>query len=108
MSQTVCLGGSVTLSVTTTGGNETYQWFTTSFGLIPGATNSTLTINPLNPGDDLGYFVSVTNACATVVSNVAFLIFGTELGEDPCTAIELTTIGTVNGDTTCLTPLILT
>jgi hypothetical protein len=72
VSSTINAGGSVTLSVTATGGSLTYQWFqgaapSTSNPVI-GATGTTLTVTP---AATTSYWVRVSNACGTANSSTA-------------------------------------
>ena len=55
---TVCVGGNVTLSVTATGTELTYQWYKSSV-LIPGASSNTYTINDVQETDYSNYTVVV-------------------------------------------------
>lgn len=79
-SQTVAPGGSVTYSVTATGGTLTYQWKKksnapfTSYNDIPGATGPSLTIEPINAGDAGLYRCHVRNECGQTISNACRII----------------------------------
>ncbi|HEX9980832.1 MAG TPA: PKD-like domain-containing protein [Flavobacterium sp.] len=80
--QTLCVGGTANFSVTASGTGLTYQWYNngsplSNVGSISGATSSTLTINPLTPGNassDYYCIVSGTSPCAPVTSSTAALI----------------------------------
>lgn len=68
--------GTVTLSVTATGSDLTYQWRKNGRNLpdggnISGATSSTLVISNLSPDDEAVYNVAVFNAGGSVVSRNA-------------------------------------
>ena len=80
VSQTVCEGMSVTLSVI--GGNSstfTYQWYKNGV-LIGSATNASLTIASALPSDSGNYTVEVSGNCGPVVtSNVAVLTVKTNV-----------------------------
>ena len=91
-SQSVCLGSSVTFSVSASGsGTVTYQWKKGGVD-IGGATSSSYTINPVTAGDAANYSVVVTSSCGSTTSNNATL-----------SIIPTTTIGTQPSDqTVCL------
>lgn len=73
ISQTIAVGGSVTFSATATGyPAPTYQWFK-GVTSIPGANNTSHTINPVSAVDAGDYTVTVTNAATSVTSNPATL-----------------------------------
>jgi hypothetical protein len=75
VSQSVCSGTNVTLSVTATGANLTYQWFNGA-SAITGATNSTYAITNATTANTGTYSVVVTGACGTpaaVTSNTVTL-----------------------------------
>lgn len=72
-SQTVLFGTAVTFTVGASGGQPiTYQWRKDGAN-IPGATGSSYTISNCSAGDSGSYTVVVTNAFASVTSNVATL-----------------------------------
>lgn len=72
-SQEVSAGGSATFSVTATGAPApTYQWRKNGQS-ISGATQSTLTLDPVSAGDVGSYTVRVQNATKTVTSDAAEL-----------------------------------
>jgi len=76
-SVTICFGPNATFSVVATGTGLTYQWQVNNgsgFVNIPGAVNSTLTVNNPGPVNFLQYRVIVTGACGSVISNTATLI----------------------------------
>jgi hypothetical protein len=60
-SQTAVEGGSASFTVAATGMSVRYQWHKVGAGPIPGATSSTLTINPVTFGHAGEYFVVVSN-----------------------------------------------
>lgn len=72
-------GGNVTLRVTATGSNLTYQWFKDG-SAIANATNSTLTLNNVQPANAGSYFVRVASGPISVDSAVAGL---TVITDDP-------------------------
>ena len=68
-----CVNGSVTFTVAAEGAVLTYQWQKNMVN-IPGATNSSYTIDPLADGDDGVYTCVVTGICGLKTSNPATLI----------------------------------
>jgi len=66
-------GGTVTLSVTASGGGLTYQWFFNGTNAISGANGSTLTLSNLNASAAGAYSVVVSNAVSSVTSSSAIL-----------------------------------
>lgn len=87
--ETLCDGGSTTLSVIATGvGTLTYQWLIDS-APIPGAMSSTLELGPVGPADDGAYSVAVTNSCGTTTTTpVVLTVLGPVVltgGPDPTT-----------------------
>jgi uncharacterized protein (TIGR03437 family) len=71
--QTACLGGSATFSVAASGaGTLSFQWRKGGVN-IPGATASSLTINPATASDAASYDVVVTSDCGVTTSNPATL-----------------------------------
>lgn len=72
--QSLAAGGNVTLSVTATGsGPLAYQWRRNS-SAVTGATNNTLTLNPVSINDAGDYSVVVTNRVGSVTSSTATLV----------------------------------
>jgi hypothetical protein len=72
-SQSACVGGSVTFSVTATGDGLTYQWRKAGVN-IAGATAATYTIASVVAGDAGNYDVVISGTCApAVTSNTASL-----------------------------------
>lgn len=67
-----CTGQSVQFIVSATGDSLYYQWVKNGFS-IPGATNPTLTFNPVGYSDTANYTVLVYNTCGSLMSNVANL-----------------------------------
>lgn len=68
LDQAVCLGDSVSFVVVATGGNPTYQWQYGNIDIL-GATNDTLTINPVTLLDTVSdYTVIVTGSCGSDTS----------------------------------------
>jgi len=75
--QTACEGGSATFSTTASGtGPFTYQWQKDGVD-IPGATSSSLTINPVSLGDAGTYRVIVTGTCGSATTAGALLTVNT-------------------------------
>jgi len=75
--QTACEGGSASFSTTASGtGPFTYQWQKDGVD-IPGATNSTLSINPVALSDAGTYRVVVTGTCGTDTTEGALLTVNT-------------------------------
>lgn len=73
LTQTLCAGNSVTLSVAATSSDAmTYVW-KKGIATIPTATSNSYTINPLATTDAANYTVEVTNSCGTTTSNSATL-----------------------------------
>ena len=73
VSQTICIGQSVTFSVTAAGTSPTYQWRKGGIN-IGGATASSYTINPVTAASAGNYDVIVTaSPCGSVTSAVATL-----------------------------------
>ncbi|WP_169516035.1 T9SS type B sorting domain-containing protein [Flavobacterium tegetincola] len=76
VSQTVCEGDLVTISVTATGTNLTYQWFKGATA-VAGATSSTLTIATATPANAGIYTCVITNPCQVVTTTTSELIVNT-------------------------------
>src|SRR5690606_29646573 len=73
-SQSICIGSSVTFSVTASGaGPLTYQWRKNG-GDIAGATSSSYTITGVTAGDVATYDVVITGSCASITSAGADLL----------------------------------
>lgn len=101
--QTVCFGQSVTLTVITNTSFNNYQWKKGGVD-IPGATNYTYTINPVNTADEGTYSVVVTNgtciatsvnATLTVVSSP--IISAQPLGSTICVGSPVSMSVTASG-----------
>ncbi len=71
-SQSVCVGGTASFSVSATGADLTYQWRKNT-SPIGGATASSLTINPVAAGDAASYDCVVTGTCGNATSSTASL-----------------------------------
>ncbi|MFH2143206.1 MAG: immunoglobulin domain-containing protein [Bacteroidota bacterium] len=72
-SQISCNSSDVTFSVTATGTTPySYQWMKDGLD-VSGATNSSLTIDPLSLADEGEYYCEVTNLCKTIPSDTAEL-----------------------------------
>ncbi len=69
-SQTVCSGTSLTLFVTASGTDLTYQWQKDTVD-VPGATAASLIINPVNPSDAGSYRVLIGGACLPALTSSA-------------------------------------
>ncbi len=69
---TVNPGTPVTLGVGVTGSPSSYQWRRNGVA-VPGATNSTYTMNPVTESHEGSYDVVVSNLAGTVTSSVAVL-----------------------------------
>ncbi|MFO7370359.1 MAG: immunoglobulin domain-containing protein [Bacteroidales bacterium] len=74
--QTLCAGANATFTVTAAGSGLTYLWRKNGTN-IPGATNSSYTINNITTADAANYTVVVTGTCGTVTSNAAALVVNT-------------------------------
>jgi hypothetical protein len=73
MSQSVSLGGTVTLQVSVTGtGPLGYQWYCNSWSL-PAATNASLVLTNLDQSKAGAYQVVVTNSVGQAFSQLAYL-----------------------------------
>ncbi len=64
-------GQNISISVTATGPDLSYQWYKSTTEPIAGATTSTLSLNSVTTGDSGSYFVTVTNERGTTTSNTA-------------------------------------
>jgi hypothetical protein len=86
LSQVVCTGDLVTLSVTATANVPlTFQWRMNGVD-IPGAVNANLTIVPFNADDEGVYDVVVIGECSSLVSNFALL----QINDCICESIVIT------------------
>ncbi len=72
---TICSGNNVTLSVTATGGDLTYQWKRN--GVNVGTSSPTYTINGATPAQAGIYTVYISNSCGNVTSATATLTVNT-------------------------------
>ncbi len=73
LSQAVCEGGSLTLSVDGTGTNPiTYQWYFNG-AAISGANSNTYSINPVSSTDGGNYVCILSNFCGSDTSSSALL-----------------------------------
>lgn len=70
--QSVCQGGSATLSVSATGAELSYQWRRNSVN-IPGANANNLSLNNVQAADAGSYDVVISGPCGTVTSNAAVI-----------------------------------
>ena len=65
---TACEGDNVTLSVTATGSNLTYQWYKSGVS-ISGATSASYTMSNVTTADASTYYCEVSGDCGNVTSN---------------------------------------
>ncbi len=75
-----CVGGSVSLSVTATGANLTYQWRKNGVNVpntVPGYNQATLTFNPVQASDAGLYDVVITGLCGNQTSTAVNLVVAT-------------------------------
>jgi len=73
-SNTVCSGASPSFSVTASGTSPiTYQWYKNNNTIATNATNSTYNIASAASADEADYFVTASNSCNTVQSNMISL-----------------------------------
>jgi len=108
VSQSVCLGGSVSFSVVASGGALSYQWYNgatalTNGGTILGATSATLTINSVANSDaGTQYYCVVSNNCSGSVTsdNATLLINAISVGGNVTSSIPNVTPA-VNSITEC-------
>src|SRR5271169_3988836 len=89
VSQHVCTGSSIVLSVTASYASS-YQW---NFNAtpIPGAISSTYTISTAAPANAGNYTVTVTNGAASVTSAVATIAVGSQITSNPASVTILAT-----------------
>jgi Immunoglobulin I-set domain len=89
VSQHVCTGSNIVLSVTASYA-ATYQWSFNSTP-IPGATSSTYTISTAAAANAGNYTVTVTNGAASVTSAVATIAVGSQITSNPASVTILPT-----------------
>ena len=89
VSQHVCSGSSIVLSVTASYA-ASYQWNLDGTP-IPGATSSTYTIPTAAPVNAGNYTVTVTNGAASVTSAVATIAVGSQITSNPASVTILPT-----------------
>jgi len=89
VSQHVCTGSAIVLSVTASYASS-YQW---NFNAtpIPGAISSTYTISTAVPANAGNYTVTVTNGAASVTSAVATIAVGSQITSNPASVTILPT-----------------
>lgn len=75
-STTGCIGDPVTFEVVAYPQGVTYEWRKDGTPIVPAETGSTLTINPVGPGDAGSYDVVVTHGLKTKTSSAATLTVG--------------------------------
>ncbi|MGV9004261.1 beta strand repeat-containing protein [Flavobacterium sp.] len=79
LTQTVCLGDSVSLTVTATGGSLNYQWYKgltllIDGGTISGSTSATLSFSSTSLSDSAtDYTCVISNSCGLLTSDLAAL-----------------------------------
>lgn len=94
--QTAVVGGSTTFNVTAFGSRPlSYQWFAGT-NAIPGATNASYTISPVQPANVGTYFARVTNAISSTNSRMASLGISTNTVFVPGTYKHITMDGSFN------------
>jgi hypothetical protein len=81
ISQNLCIGAPLTLSVTANNANS-YQW-NRNAAPISGATSSSYTVSSAIPGDAGNYTVTVTNGSGSVTSNPATVVVGSTITTQP-------------------------
>jgi hypothetical protein len=89
VSQHVCTGSNIVLSVTASYA-ASYQW-NFNATLIPGATSSTYTIPTAAAVNAGNYSVTVTNGAASVTSAVATIAVGSQITSNPASVTILPT-----------------
>lgn len=67
-----CAGGEADFSIATTGTDLFYQWFH-GLTILPGQTNSFLTLTNVTAGDAGAYSIVVSNSTGAVMTNTAML-----------------------------------
>ena len=72
LTQTTCLGNSLTLTVATNNSNATYQWKKDGISLN-GATNDSLVINTVQQNTFGAYTVDIAGCANTLISDTAFV-----------------------------------
>lgn len=99
-----CIGQPYSIIINVSGSNPAFQWYRTSTGLIPGATNMNYTFSSFTAGDADTYYCIVTNDCSNITSGSAVITAGEEITiTDPapltrCTGTEATfTINAATG-----------
>jgi hypothetical protein len=102
VTQTLCTGANLTLTVGANGTNLNYQWKrgTTNVG-----TNSpTLTINNITAGDAGNYTCEITGACGNATSNIAVVTVNTvtAINNQPAPNTTLCQGGNINLSTTAV------
>lgn len=99
-SQSACSGDSVTLSVTASGTDLSYQWHHDSVP-IAGATASTLVLDPITPAEGGSYEVAVTSSCGTVTSPPALVL----VDAAPAVVVQPTSVAGCEGASVALSVL---
>ncbi len=112
VNQTACIGGSVNFSVVASGTGLSYQWRKGNVNLIDGlnidgATNDTLTIDPISLSDTSSFYnVIVTGGCGgdtsinvSLMLNVAPIITMEPINQTVCagSAVDFSVAATGNG-----------
>jgi gliding motility-associated-like protein len=68
-----CEGVTVNFATDVDGTNLTYQWYKGGGTIIPGETNTTLSLTNITTADDDVYYYTVSGACGNLTSNNASL-----------------------------------
>ena len=95
----VCPGGSVTLSVSTTGSVTGYQWYKDGQVLSPPQATTSLSLTGVQPTDAGSYSLVVTGVCNSVTSTA----FSLTVNALPTVSITPSSTAICTGQTTLLT-----
>ncbi len=80
--QNICPGAPINLSVVASGTGLAYQWFAGNT-LLPGETNSSLTLASGSSGEMVVFTVVISGACGSAVTNSATVTFKELAGATP-------------------------
>ncbi len=96
VTQSLCTGANLTLTVGATGTNLNYQWKRGT--TIVGTNSPTLTINNITAGDAGNYTCEITGACGNATSNAAVITINpnTAINTQPAVTQTLCQGSTVN------------